>query len=57
MPRLLIPVMIVCIVCCSLTGLTGCSGTESGTKQISEKAAPDPELNPQVKTGKQKTRR
>jgi hypothetical protein len=36
-------------------GVAGCGGgTESGTTQITDKAAPDPELNPaQSKVGKQ----
>ncbi len=33
----------------AVAAFTGCGGTESGTKQISEKAGPDPELNPVTK--------
>ena len=59
MSRLLAFPLILGLLAFSVVGFFGCGGgTESGTQQISEKAAPDPESNPDLqKKGKQKARK
>jgi hypothetical protein len=45
MRRITVSVLLVGLLLSSSTaGLIGCGGSEAGTQQISEKAAPDPEL-------------
>lgn len=45
MRRIFPPMLILGLLCLVVGGVAGCGGTESGTTQISEKFAPDPELN------------
>ena len=54
MRRILALALILGMLSFSAAGLAGCGGgTESGTKQISEKSAPDSELNPAQPKGAQ----